>query len=136
MRRTRTGTLPRLLAAALLTLALVTAVAACGGGDSGTSTTASTSAATTATSTPGEGDRSFTLDELAQFDGKDGRAAYVAVDSVVYDVTDGPDWQEGVHTRCGLGAEAGKDLSQVIGQAPANMRALLEAMPVVGELAQ
>ncbi len=29
----------------------------------------------------------FTLDELKNYDGKEGRKAYIAVDGVVYDVT-------------------------------------------------
>ena len=76
----------------------------------------------------------FTSEELAQFDGKDGRPAYVAVDGVVYDVSDSSQWPEGEHTSCNLGAMAGKDLSDVLAQAPARMRALMEAMPVVGSL--
>src|SRR5690606_26803939 len=85
---------------------------------------------------PGSGPQEFTPAELAQFDGKEGRPAYVAVDGVVYDVSASRDWQEGVHTRCGLGAAAGVDLSEVIRQAPANMRSLLERMPVVGSLVE
>jgi len=76
----------------------------------------------------------FTSEELAQFDGKDGRPAYVAVDGVVYDVSDSSIWPEGVHTVCNLGAMAGQDLSDVLAQAPARMRALMEEMPVVGSL--
>ena len=72
--------------------------------------------------------------ELAQFDGKDGRPAYVAVDGVVYDVSGSSKWPEGMHTSCNLGAMAGQDLSDVLAQAPPRMRTLMEAMPVVGSL--
>jgi predicted heme/steroid binding protein len=78
----------------------------------------------------------FTLAELAEFDGKDGRPAYVAVDGVVYEVTGSDDWPEGDHMHCGLDAAAGRDLSEVLRQAPARMRALIEARPVVGTLAE
>ncbi|MEW6554204.1 MAG: cytochrome b5 domain-containing protein [Actinomycetota bacterium] len=80
-----------------------------------------------------EGD-TFTLAELAEFDGKDGRPAYVAVDGVIYDVTGSSEWPQGDHAPCDLDAAAGKDLSEVLEQAPARMRALIEAMPVVGTL--
>jgi len=80
------------------------------------------------------GGTSFTLAELADFDGKDGRPAYVAVDGVVYDVSGSSQWPEGDHAPCGLDAAAGKDLSDVLEQAPARMRTLIEAMPVVGTL--
>ena len=76
----------------------------------------------------------FTSEELAQFDGKDGRPAYVAVDGVVYDVSDSSRWPEGVHTVCNLGSMAGQDLSDVLAQAPPRMRTLMEQMPVVGSL--
>lgn len=83
---------------------------------------------------PGAEGAALTQDQLAQFDGKEGRAAYVAVDGVIYDVSASRSWPEGTHSRCDLGAMAGKDLSEVIRRAPANMRSLLERMPVVGRL--
>ena len=39
----------------------------------------------------------FTLDELKNYDGKEGRKAYIAVDGVVYDVTNVAAWQGGTH---------------------------------------
>ncbi|MBN1632350.1 MAG: hypothetical protein JW990_21540 [Thermoleophilia bacterium] len=123
----------RLLAAfavGVFLLGTVSGLAACGGDDTGA--TESTGASET---TSAGADSTFTLVELAQFDGKNGAAAYVAVDGVVYDVTGSRDWPEGAHDNCGLGAMAGRDLSEVITRAPANMRTLLEDMPVVGTLA-
>ncbi len=52
----------------------------------------------------------FTLEELAEFDGKDGARAYVAVQGVVYDVTDLPRWEGGTHN----GYDAGQDLTDII----------------------
>lgn len=49
----------------------------------------------------------FTLEELSQYDGKNGRAAYVAIGGVVYDVTSEKLWVNGIH----LGVSAGKDLT-------------------------
>ena len=99
----------------------------------GASTTESTGDATTVTSS---GENVFTVDELAQFDGANGSPAYVAVDGVVYDITGSRMWPDGTHGRCDLGASAGRDLSELINKAPANMRSLLAKMPVVGKLGQ
>ncbi len=41
--------------------------------------------------------KTFTLAELAAFDGKDGRPAYVAVEGKVYDVSAIPQWKTGAH---------------------------------------
>ena len=52
----------------------------------------------------------FTLDELKNYDGKEGRKAYIAVDGVVYDVTNVAAWQGGTHH----GNNAGNDDSDRI----------------------
>lgn len=119
--------------AAILVLANVF-VAACGQSTTDTSEPATTDSTGMATSASGE--QVLTVDDLAQFDGIDGRAAYVAVDGVVYDVSDSRMWPEGKHSACGLDAVAGRDLSEVLEKAPGNMRALIEQMPVVGKLTQ
>ncbi len=80
--------------------------------------------------TPG---KVFTAQELSQFDGKDGRPAYVAVDGVVYDVTGSSMWPQGSHSSC-PGSVAGRDLSEVMKTAPERMRANLRRFPVVGTL--
>ena len=76
----------------------------------------------------------FTPAELAQFDGREGRPAYIAVDDVVYDVSSSAKWPDGRHTTCFLDSKAGNDLSDELKQAPSNMRALVEQLPVVGRL--
>lgn len=74
-------------------------------------------------------DRTFTVDELAQFNGQGGQPAYVAVDGVVYDVTNNPSWAGGVHR----GVQAGQDVSRII---PSSHRADMrfENNPIVGTL--
>jgi len=52
----------------------------------------------------------LTLDELKAFDGKDGRPAYVAVDGIIYDVTNSIPWKNGEHS----GFSAGNDLTREI----------------------
>lgn len=51
--------------------------------------------------------REFTLSELAQYDGTMGKPAYVAVNGIVYDVSNISKWSGGTHH----GLTAGKDLS-------------------------
>lgn len=79
--------------------------------------------------TDASGEQLFTLDELSTYDGKNGNLAYVAVDGVVYDVTDAPQWSTGSHE----GLNAGTDLTVVIGTAPHGTD-VLENVPVVGKL--
>ncbi|MDD5666707.1 MAG: cytochrome b5 domain-containing protein [Actinomycetota bacterium] len=119
----------------LLLFALLTAaLAGCGGDGSGTAEPGNGGSADDGGAGPGPEVEAFTLAELAEFDGKDGRHAYVAVDGVVYDITGSDEWPEGDHAPCDLDAVAGKDLSEVLERSPARMRALIEAMPVVGKL--
>ncbi len=51
----------------------------------------------------------ITPEELAQFDGKEGRPAYIAVNDVIYDVSDYPSWAEGVHFGITAGTDATED---------------------------
>ncbi|RMF48543.1 MAG: cytochrome B5 [Deltaproteobacteria bacterium] len=72
----------------------------------------------------------MTPEELARFDGRDGRKAYVAVNGKIYDVTESPLWKDGNHQ----GAhQAGGDLTEELKSAP-HVRAVMERFPVVGQL--
>jgi predicted heme/steroid binding protein len=117
-------------------IVMAVAMAGCGGSDTGSAEQTTPAATGVATSPPGAEETVYSAAELAEFDGKDGAAAYVAVDGVVYDVSGSSSWAQGEHDRCDLDAMAGKDLTTEIDQAPANMRALLQRMPVVGRLEQ
>lgn len=59
--------------------------------------------------------REFTIEELAEFDGKEGSPVYVAFGGTVYDVTNSSLWKEGVHQHRHL---AGIDLTEQLGIAP------------------
>lgn len=78
------------------------------------------------------GEKTFTLEELAAYNGKDGQPAYVAVNGVVYDVTDVPEWAGGEHKN---GLTAGQDLTEQITNESPHGLSVLDDLPVVGKLA-
>jgi polar amino acid transport system substrate-binding protein len=72
----------------------------------------------------------LTIQELAEYDGTNGKPAYVAVDGVIYDVTDNEAWTGGSHA----GQLAGTDLSDSIDTMSPHGRGVLDGVPVVGEI--
>ncbi len=80
----------------------------------------------------GIGDKkALTMDELTQFDGTEGRPAYIAYEGQIYDVSRSKLWEEGVH----FGKHrAGFDLSDYLEQAPHGQEKFV-SMPRVGKLA-
>ncbi|XFA98630.1 cytochrome b5 domain-containing protein [Candidatus Izemoplasma sp. B36] len=70
----------------------------------------------------------FTLDELANYDGADGSTAYIAVNGVVYDVTDV--FNNGMHQGLQLG---GTDATTAFGTSP-HSQSLLDTLTIVGYL--
>lgn len=74
----------------------------------------------------------LTLEELAKFNGKDGARAYIAVDGIIYDVTDVPPWKGGTHQGK---VQAGIDASEMILTSPHGKK-VLEKLPVVGKIKQ
>jgi len=73
----------------------------------------------------------FTLEELSEFDGKEGRKAYVAIDGLVYDVTDVSAWSGGSHFR---NTTAGKDLTDILFDDSPHGARVLENLTIVGRL--
>lgn len=71
----------------------------------------------------------MTIEELAQFNGKEGNLAFVAVDGQVYDVSNEPNWRNGDHN----GQQAGQDVSAYITGAP-HGKGILERFTVVGKI--
>ena len=76
-------------------------------------------------------ERMFTMDELAAFDGVDGKPAYIAHNGKVYDVSASGMWEDGHHQE---EHNAGIDLTDDMDFAPHN-DSVLENFPVVGTLA-
>lgn len=74
-------------------------------------------------------EKTFTLDELSQYNGKDGNSAYIAFKGIVYDVSDVKKWKDGEHN----GMSAGSDLTDMIGKSPHGEK-VFESLPIVGKL--
>jgi predicted heme/steroid binding protein len=77
-------------------------------------------------------EKTFTIDELAAFNGKDGTPAYIAVDGIVYDVTNVSYWRNGMHN----GFEAGRDLTEEIKTISPHGVSKMKGIPVIGKLSQ
>jgi predicted heme/steroid binding protein len=72
----------------------------------------------------------MTLAELSNYDGQNGRRAYIAVNGTIYDVTDSSRWENGLHPP---DHQAGQDLTEELTKAP-HVRAVVERFPVIGRL--
>lgn len=74
----------------------------------------------------------LTREELAEFDGRDGRPAYVAVDGIIYDMTESRHWSGGSHQ----GYQAGQELTDAIENQSPHGVGHLDRVPRVGVLAE
>lgn len=71
--------------------------------------------------------------ELAAANGLGGQDCWVAIDNVVYDATNNPEWKNGQHTPSRGMAKCGQDLTEVIKQSP-HGKAVLSELEQVGQL--
>lgn len=78
----------------------------------------------------GEELKKFTLNELKQYDGREGRPAYIAYNGNVYDVSESFLWMEGDHQGQHV---AGKDLTDDMKMAP-HGEDMFERVKLVGVL--
>lgn len=90
-------------------------------------TTTGANATTESTTTT---ERVFTLSQLAAYDGTGTAKAYIAVDGVVYDVTNADGWSHGWHQGLHLG---GTDATAAFAESP-HSASLLATLPRVGTL--
>ena len=70
----------------------------------------------------------LTLEQLKEFNGKDGKPAYVAVDGIIYDMTHSVPWKDGQHN----GFEAGNDLTKNIKEDSPHGVIKLDNVPAIG----
>ncbi len=74
----------------------------------------------------------FNMEEIALFDGKDGRPAYIVVDGVVYDVSNVRQWNVGSH----FGFEAGTDVTEALQKSAPHGANMLNQAEIVGTIAE
>ena len=91
-----------------------------------TTTAPSSTAEPTATAVTAVTQKTFTLAELAQYNGQNGNPSYVAVNGIVYDVSALQQWKNGAHQ----GYQAGVDLTKDFQSAPHGTDVLLQAKEV------
>ena len=72
-------------------------------------------------------EKEFTLEELSQYDGSNGKPTYVAVDGKVYDLSKEEKWTGGIH----FGLIAGKDLTEEF-KSCHGMSQIINNLPQVG----
>ncbi len=102
-----------------------------------TSSTSTTSIVSTTSETPSSETivsselRVFTLTELAAYNGDNGATAYIAVNGIVYDVTNADEWSNGWHKGMHL---AGTDATAAFADSP-HSTSILNTLPIVGTLA-
>ena len=75
-------------------------------------------------------EKTFTIEELKTFNGKDGNPAYIAVNGLVYDVTNNAAWAAATH----FGLTAGNDLTQEFQSCHPGQERILNQLIVVGRL--
>lgn len=73
--------------------------------------------------------RTFTITELAKYDGTAGNPTYVAYKGKVYDVSSGPTWIDGSHYQ----HVAGEDLTEAMEDAT-HSDDVMDDFPIVGDL--
>jgi predicted heme/steroid binding protein len=74
--------------------------------------------------------KKFSKNELSQFNGKNGKPAYVGYKGKVYDLTDSSQWIDGDH----MGHMAGQDLTEEMEIAPHD-EVVMDKLKIVGVLA-
>jgi predicted heme/steroid binding protein len=74
--------------------------------------------------------KSFSKEELARYNGKNGAPAYIAYKGKVYDASNSFQWRNGRHQ---VVHNAGEDLTDSLEQAPHGVD-MLERLPVIGIL--
>lgn len=75
-------------------------------------------------------DKVFTKKELSDYNGKNGKSSYVAVNGIVYDVSNVQNWEGGSHN----GLSAGNELTKEFSSCHGNDKKILDGLLKVGVL--
>lgn len=75
------------------------------------------------------GNITLTADQLAAFDGRNGRPAYIALDGMIYDVSNIKEWKGGSHHGC----HAGQDITEAFKNSPHDS-SIMKGVPAIGKL--
>lgn len=70
----------------------------------------------------------FTIEELEEYDGENGKPAYIAIDGIVYDVTSVEQLKEEPH----LELEFGSDLTMIFKKCHGDNSGILIGIPIIG----
>lgn len=75
-------------------------------------------------------EKTYSIEELSKYTGKDGNPAYIAVDGMVYDVMNVSQWKNGMHN----GFKSDLDLTQEIKTKSPHGISKLKGIKAVGKL--
>lgn len=89
----------------------------------------STSSAASSSTSNASASQVWTLDILSQYNGMNGKPAYIAVNGTIYDVTSLGAWSGGVHR----GIQAGQDITALFAKSP-HSSSILKQAPIIGQL--
>ena len=76
--------------------------------------------------------RVFTIEQLATYNGKNGAPAYIAVNDIVYDMSNIAAWAAATH----FGLRAGNDLTKEFNSCHPGAGEILSSLPTVGILVE
>jgi predicted heme/steroid binding protein len=79
--------------------------------------------------------RTITTQELATYDGINGRECYIVLNGVVYEISQGNKWKEGQHIPSEGLAYCGQDLTEEIDKSP-HGKSILSLLKEAGKLQQ
>jgi len=91
--------------------------------------TTTTDPSTNTSDQTGQTQKTFTLAQLAAYNGMNGAKAYVAFNGKVYDVTNYGSWGTGSHH----GIKAGTDITAAFANSP-HTTSMFDSIPVIGTL--
>lgn len=113
----------------LFLILLITVLASCSSQQETAEKTPSPSEETASDTDYSDDELELTLTELKKYNGQNGKPAYIAVEGIIYDVTNVSHWKNGTHN----GQNAGRDLTEALQGAP-HGEDVLKDLGIVGKV--